>query len=135
MVFGLLASKVIGPAKLLLTKPLVVAAIAAGAAGGGYGVYQWRQNRAVLFGEGEMTTASLLAKFDEVDVNHDGTLTAEELQEAIARGTGHAVDKRALEAMIKEADTDKNGVISRAEWIAIARRASQHDKVKMSPKA
>ena len=37
--------------------------------------------------------------------------------------------------MIKEADTDHNGVISRAEWIAIAARTAKDEaSVKMSAK-
>lgn len=57
--------------------------------------------------------AMLEKRFDEMDANHDGTLTPQERQ-----AQHEAARAKAREAMFARLDTDKNGSISKAEFDA-----------------
>lgn len=53
--------------------------------------------------------------FDEVDTDHSGTLSIEEVGEAMTRA-GLAYDERSLKSLMHRIDTDHSGAIDFEEW-------------------
>lgn len=62
--------------------------------------------------------------FDRMDKDQNGSITAEELFQGL-NASGVAVSLRQCKKMVKHADKDKNGVISRAEWLDEAQKSSR----------
>ncbi len=57
----------------------------------------------------------LLALFESIDRNHDGSLTRDEIQNAF-RQTGLTVSNRKLDEFIAAIDVNHDGVVSFEEW-------------------
>lgn len=67
--------------------------------------------------DSQLTT--LFALFDR---DGNGRITASELQAVMGRVAGERVSNEEVEAMIKEADTNGDGVLDPSEFIAIMKK-------------
>jgi len=72
---------------------------------------------AMLATQIQVNDEALTDAFRRFDVNHAGYITAENLRDVL----GHKVDGQKVEAFIREADQNKDGVLSFAEFAAYVR--------------
>jgi uncharacterized membrane protein YoaK (UPF0700 family) len=64
------------------------------------------------------------AVFDRIDTDHSNSIDLQELHVAL-KEIGIKISKRECAAMMKRADSDRNGTISRTEWHEIAQSCCQ----------
>jgi 2',3'-cyclic-nucleotide 2'-phosphodiesterase (5'-nucleotidase family) len=74
-----------------------------------------REIKLVLVDAFSMALWAQLGGFDAVDTNHDGVVTASEVETAVATATGEAPSPITAELLIHALDADHDHVISRAE--------------------
>ena len=70
-------------------------------------------------------------QFTAMDVNGDGRLSKEEVhrfEKEIAPSLGKTYNHAEVEHKFTEMDADRNGTVSRAEWIAYCRREAGLDE-------
>ena len=67
-----------------------------------------------------------LGSFEDIDADHDGVITPDELKAAISRVTAEAPSEIVLEDMIRVLDADGDHIISRQEAIALVHRQRAH---------
>ena len=95
-----------------------------------YGYNQWNKAKAPL--KLSTNNEEMLRLFDRLDKDKSGTIDRSELEAALT-SAGHAVNILALEAMLSVADEDKDGQISKDEWLRIC-HAVNGDSVAARPK-
>ena len=82
--------------------------------------------------------ADMLTLFDQLDQDHNGSLDRTELEEALKKA-GIDVNFVQVELMMRSADVNDDGKISKQEWIEICQRLSSstelpHDDVQQKAK-
>lgn len=90
----------------------VVSAVAVSA----YGYREWDRAKSAL----HLSTndAAMIALFNKVDKDHSGYIERQDLRDAL-KSAGFQVNTVALEAMMKVADENTDGRISKDEWLHI----------------
>jgi len=68
------------------------------------------------YARGTWSQLSKLATFDDLDVNQDGMLTAEEVKVGASRILGQEVPDMVVEDLMKAVDTDNSGTVSKEEF-------------------
>jgi Ca2+-binding EF-hand superfamily protein len=108
-------------------------AMAAPDATGGPGAMADRIKKADTNGDGMISREEakalprIAAHFDEIDANHDGQITADELRAYHQKQGGEGMKHSG--AMFKKLDADGDGRISRAEAQAAPRLAEHFDEI------
>ncbi len=112
--------KLIGYNLVKLYKPMAAVITLCSAT---YGYQQWDQVRHSLQLSSAKTDQELIAIFDQLDTNHNGSIDGEELKAALTKA---GLDKSMLEIelMMRSADVNSDGQICKTEWIQICRKIS-----------
>ncbi len=94
-----------------LVKPVTVATVAVVSA---YGYREWDKAKNAL--KLSVNDKDMTVLFDKLDSDHSGYIDKGELREALKQ-SGMKVNSLSLEAMMKAADENGDGKISREEWL------------------
>lgn len=94
-----------------LVKPVTVATVAVVSA---YGYREWDKAKNAL--KLSVNDKDMTVLFDKLDSDHSGYIDKGELREALKQ-SGVKVNYLSLEAMMKAADENGDGKISREEWL------------------
>lgn len=63
--------------------------------------------------------------FKQVDTNHDGAISMQELMDALEAQKEHQSSYQELREIVEAIDTDKNGLINYTEFIASSLEATR----------
>jgi Ca2+-binding EF-hand superfamily protein len=68
----------------------------------------------------EVTTSFMLELFDSIDEDGSGEIDVDELFEAVKKTGLESISMDQVKKMVRIADTDGDGLISKDEWINLA---------------
>ena len=78
----------------------------------------------------DKSDAGLVKRFQEVDADGSGNISADEMRAAVRRMYGKALPEMTLQKMMRAADTDGDGEVSLDEFKVIMRSGPEDDMVK-----
>lgn len=78
--------------------------------------------------EGTLNPAQVHRQFDELDVNHDGSLTKEDVQRFVTQALGYAPSADFLSGLFAAFDQDCNGTLSEDEFAKMLKILRTHAK-------
>jgi hypothetical protein len=123
--FLLAALAVLAPAALLAADPAPTEATPS--RGKGDLLKRLDTNQDGALSKEEAASGRLAKSFDQVDTNHDGFVTQDELQASVEMRREEA--KAAMATRFKEADKNADGLISKDEATAMPRLAQRFDRL------
>lgn len=102
--------------KLFMLRVVRPVALVTAVTGSAYGYKEWEKAKSAL----KLSTndSEMIALFDKVDKNHSGYIEKQDLRDAL-KSAGYGVNLIALDAMMKVADENHDGRISKDEWLHI----------------
>ena len=102
--------------KLLIVKAIKPAFALGALATVYYGTYEWNKAKNALHLDPRMSEEQMIKVFNEIDTSHDGFISEKELHDAL-EAKGLRIGKFGMDAMMKAADENHDGSISKEEWI------------------
>jgi hypothetical protein len=90
-----------------------------------YGYREWYKARKSLQITSDSTEAEINAIFDRLDRDHNGEIDSEELRDALDKA-GMDISLFEVELMMRTADENSDGRISKSEWIKICQKLSNN---------